>query len=537
MTLSGWNFAQVWEAVARVRGDAPAQLHDGQARSWREFDQRAGRLAGAIRSGGIKRQAKAALYLRNGPDFMEAVFAIFKASAVPVNTNYRYGAEEIRHIWTDGDVEAVVFHGEFTPLVEELRLALPQIKLWIHVDDGSGPCPDWAVDYAGACERGAPLADREVSGDDLVLIYTGGTTGMPKGVMWRQNDLYLASNTSGDPSDADLGHVARRISEARSFPVGLSAAPLMHGTGFVFAATVLSRGGCLVTQTERSFDAARLLDLIEAQRVSDMCIVGDAFARPLVEHLDAEPDRWDVTSLRAVSSSGMVWSANVKARLLVHAPDAMLIDFLNSSEASGMGRSISSSRNSGAKGTSRFKLGRNAFVVDEDGHAMEPGDERIGRLAVRGHIPLGYYKDPKKTAETFPTVNGVRCSIPGDFARLLPDGSIELLGRSSTTINTGGEKVFAEEVEAAIKTCPGVRDALVVGLPHERFGQTIAAAVESRDGALTPDKVADHVRSLLAGYKVPRHVMIVDDVGRTVTGKADYPAVKRRVTEWLRSAE
>jgi 3-oxocholest-4-en-26-oate---CoA ligase len=537
MNTPGWNFAKVWNTVAQARGDAPAQIHDGKVQTWTEFANRAGRLANILKQGRVSRQGKVALYLRNGPEFMETVFAIFKASAVPVNTNYRYGVEEIHHIWSNADVEAVVFHGAFTPLADALRYLCPKIALWIWVNDSNGPCPEWAVDYQATTATGEGLTDKDLSGDDLVIIYTGGTTGTPKGVMWRHHDLYLASNTSGDPAEADLAHVAARIQAAKDFPVGLSAAPLIHGTGFVFAATILSRGGCLVTETGRSFDPEKLLALIESAQVSDMCIVGDAFARPLVEHLDANPELRDITCLRNVSSSGMVWSADVKARLLVYAPDAILIDFLNSSEASGMGRSISSKRaaNGRPQTGSRFQLGTNAFIIDDECRAMEPGDKRVGRLAVRGYIPLGYYKDPKKTAETFPVINGVRCSIPGDFARLLADGSVDLLGRGSTTINTGGEKVFAEEIEAAIKTCAGVRDALVVGLPDARFGQTIAAAVEAYDATVNAEKVIAHVRRQLAAYKAPRHVMIVQDVGRTVTGKADYPAVTRHIVEWLQA--
>jgi 3-oxocholest-4-en-26-oate---CoA ligase len=262
MNTPGWNFAKVWNTVAQARGDAPAQIHDGKVQTWTEFANRAGRLANILKQGRVSRQGKVALYLRNGPEFMETVFAIFKASAVPVNTNYRYGVEEIHHIWSNADVEAVVFHGAFTPLADALRYLCPKIALWIWVDDSNGPCPEWAVDYQATTATGEGLTDKDLSGDDLVIIYTGGTTGTPKGVMWRHHDLYLASNTSGDPAEADLAHVAARIQAAKDFPVGLSAAPLIHGTGFVFAATILSRGGCLVTETGRSFDPEKLLALI-----------------------------------------------------------------------------------------------------------------------------------------------------------------------------------------------------------------------------------------------------------------------------------
>lgn len=538
MTSDSWNFADVWECIAEVRPDAPAMVHDSRVTTWRQFDLRAGRVAAKLQQDGVSHQGKVALYMRNGPAYMEAAFAAFKAACVPVNTNYRYGADEVHHVWSNADVEAVVFDSEFMPVVEALRARLPGIVSWICVGPESAEGSDWVSSYAVVCETGGDFDGDRRSGDDLILIYTGGTTGLPKGVMWRQHDLYMASNTTADPEAADLDHVSARILATKSAPVGLSAAPLMHGTGFVFAATVLSRGGCLASMTETNFDAERLLDLIADQRVSDMCIVGDAFALPIAERLDAEPGRWDVSCLTAISSSGMVWSADVKRRLLKHMPDVMLIDFLNSSEASGMGRSISSNRQASAGAPSdrpRFRLGKNAFVIDEDGNQIAAGDPRVGRLAVQGYIPLGYYKDTKKTAETFPVVGGVRCSIPGDYATVSADGVIELRGRGSTTINTGGEKVFAEEVEAVIKTCPGVRDALVVGVPDPRFGQVIVAMVETRDLSLDPEAVIGHVRERLARYKAPRHVMLVPDAVRTITGKADYPAVRERIGAWLQA--
>ncbi|MEZ5657372.1 MAG: AMP-binding protein [Burkholderiaceae bacterium] len=386
--------------------------------------------------------------------------------------------------------------------------------------------------YEQAAESGTAVRATDHAGDDDVwLIYTGGTTGMPKGVIWAQHDIYLASNTAGDPEQADLDAVRNRIGQADHFPVGLPAAPLMHGTGFVFATTILGRGGTVVTLDDASFDAGRLLDAIDAHRVSDLCIVGDAFARPIVDALDASPGHWRLASLRTVSSSGMVWSSAVKERLLAHRPELLLVDFLNSSEASGMGRSISSSRQ---RGGAAFRLGHGALIIDDDGRPLPADSGEIGRLAVRGRVPLGYYKDPQKSARTFPVIDGVRHAIPGDYARRLPDGRIELLGRGSTCINTGGEKVFPEEVEAVIKACAGVRDALVVGLPDSRFGEVIAALVEQAPGTeLSGEAVTAHVRERLARHKAPRHVLVVGDALRTVTGKADYPAVRARLQAWL----
>jgi fatty-acyl-CoA synthase len=292
---------------------------------------------------------------------------------------------------------------------------------------------------------------------------------------------------------------------------------------------VLNRGGTVVTLPDQRFDAERLLDAIVANGVTDLCIVGDAFCRPMVDVLDADPARYDLSKLKVVSSSGMMWSKEVKARLLAHAPNVLMIDFLNSSEASGMGRSITS-RRSAATGA-KFELGRNAFVIDDDGHPIAPGSGKIGRVAVRGIVPIGYYKDPAKSAATFPVIDGIRCAVPGDYATVEADGTITLLGRGSVSINTGGEKVFPEEVEEAIKTCPGVEDSVVVGVPDQRLGQVVAAVVAGK--GVSEDAIKAHVRLRLAGYKAPRHVMVVDSVERAPTGKADYNAVRARMTAWL----
>ena len=531
-----WNFADVWEAVAETVPDAIAQVHGDLRCGWRTFDRRADGIAARLLAAGLARHDKVALYLYNTPEYLETAYAVMKAALVPVNTNYRYRQDELHYLWDNADAVAVVFDDEFTEAVDALRARCPAVKLWLHVGHGRAACPPWAASYeqAAASAAGRTRAPWGRSGDDPVFIYTGGTTGRPKGVMWRQHDLYLASNTTADPPTADDGHVRHRVRTRTAPTVGLPAAPLMHGTGFVFAATVLNRGGTVVTLPEQRFDAARLLDAVVAEHVSELCIVGDAFCRPIVDALDAAPGRFDLSALKVVSSSGMMWSKDVKARLLAHAPQVMLIDFLNSSEASGMGRSITSSR-SGVSGA-RFQLGKNAFVIDDDGKTIAPGSGKVGRVAVRGIVPLGYYKDPEKTAATFPVVDGVRCAVPGDYATVEADGTITLLGRGSGSINTGGEKVFPEEVEEIIKTCPAVQDALVVGVPDPRLGQVVAAIVAAPAVApLGADAVKAHVRERLAGYKVPRHVMVVESVERTVTGKADYPAARARVVAWLAS--
>ncbi len=529
-----WTFADVWETIAAEVPARPALVHGDKRVSWRGFDRHADAVAATLLDAGLQPQDKVALYLHNSPAYLESVFATLKARLVPVNTNYRYTGNELVQLWTNADAAAVIFQGTFLAQAEAVRHRCPAVRAWLFVDDGAAACPGWATPYrAAATDRAATARARR--GDDQIFIYTGGTTGLPRGVMWRQHDLFMASNTTGDPEAADLAHVRRRVRDAAP-PVGLAAAPLMHGTGFVFAATILNRGGTVVTLPGKSFDVVELLDAIDREGVTDLCIVGDAFCRPIVDALDAQPGRWNVRGLKVVSSSGMAWSEAIKARLLAHAPDALLIDFLNASEASGMGRALTSAKKTA--GGARFQLGRNACVIDESGRPLAKGSAEAGRVAVRGHLPLGYYKDPVKTAATFPVIDGIRYAVPGDLATVDADGTITLLGRGSTCINTGGEKVFPEEVEEAINAHPDIADALVVGVPHPRFGQMVAAAVEWAGGAARDEQaLLDHLRGRLAGHKIPRAMVPVDTIGRGPNGKADRPGVTARIVAALAARE
>ncbi len=533
--MPGWNFADVWEAVAAERPDDEALVQGGRRFTWSELDRRADGLAAALLEVAGDRQAKVAEYLYNSPEYLEVVYASAKAGLVPVNTNYRYLDDELVYLWDNADAVAVVFHGTFTATIERVRVRVPRVRLWLWVDDGSGPCPDWAVAYEQAVSSVPARPGEPVrgpwgrSGDDCFFIYTGGTTGMPKGVMWHQDDLYrlLSPGVVDDPDVADLDAVRQRL---RTMPGqrGLPACPLMHGTGFLTGLSVLMTGGCVVTLTGRRLDVAELLDTIEAERIYRLTIVGDAFARPMLDALDAEPGRWDLSSLRVVVSSGAMWSEPVKKGLSAHIPDTLLVDMLGASEAVGVGQSVSSGRRSSS--TARFKLGPRTKVFTDDGRAVAPGSGEIGQLAVGGPIPVGYYKDPDKTARTFRTIDGERWSIPGDWATVEADGVITLLGRGSVCINTGGEKVFPEEVEEALKTHPAVRDAVVVGIPNERFGEEICAVVEAPAELAEADLVA-HVKERLASYKAPRHVLLVTSVERAPNGKADYPRWKREAAE------
>jgi acyl-CoA synthetase (AMP-forming)/AMP-acid ligase II len=522
--VSDWNFADVWEAIAGLQPDLPAMIRGDRSLTWHQFDDRAGRLASALLDAGLSRQSTVACYLHNSIEYMETLFACFKASLVPVNTNYRYVADELRYLWADADVSAVVFHGTFADRIEEIRAGLPSISVWLWVDDGSGPCPTWATSYEAAIAEAGPLGHVDRSGDDLFMLYTGGTTGHPKGVMWRQDDLFAVLNRTAQiryPEEGGLDDVAH-VLPSTDAPRGrvLPAAPLMHGTAAFSAFGMLGAGGAVVLCPGTRFDVIELLDTIDAQRVTDLSIVGDAFARPMLEALDAEPDRWDVSTVGVILSSGVMWSAPIKEGLIAHMPEVLCVDTLGSSEAVGLARSISSSRRTAT--TAGFKLGPDAQVIRDDGSAVEPGGGEIGLVAIGGRGPIGDHGDPEKTARTFRQIGGRRWITPGDNATVDLDGTIHLLGRGSSCINTGGEKVFPEEVEEALKLDPAVFDAVVVGVPHERFGETVVAVIEpSGVGAPTESELLEALRPRLAAYKVPRHVFVVRSLGRGPNGKID----------------
>jgi len=533
---AGWNFADVFEALAERFPDAPAQVQGDRRYTWAEFDRRADGIAATLVDRGLSRGDKVAQYLYNCPEYLESMFGMFKIGAVPINTNYRYGVDEIAYLWDNADIVAVVFGGTFTEQCEEMRARRPAIRLWLWVDDGGGPCPLWAAPYEAAANsadtRTSPPAGR--SGDDLYMLYTGGTTGMPKGVMWRQDDL-IVLNAAGSkhslPKEASREGLYERVTKPgfRTLP----AAPLMHGTGAMVSFGALSQAGCVVLLEGRSFAPTELLDTIEREKVNSISIVGDAFAKPILRALDADPGRWDIASLRVVISSGTMFSQETKQGLLRHHPGLMLVDMLGSSEAIGMGRSVTNAEDSAS--TARFRLGVNARVIDEDGQDVVPGSGQAGRVALGGRVPIGYYKDEAKTAATFPTIDGRRYSVPGDWAVVEADGTLTLLGRGSVCINTGGEKVYPEEVEEALKTHPAVADAVVVGVPDERFGEAVVAMVQLHPGEETLDEVAlaAHVKARLAGYKVPKRMLMVESIGRSPTGKVDYPRLKQLAKERL----
>ena len=543
--MSGWCYADIWESIAAAVPNRPAQIQGERVVTWGQFDRRANAIARFLLDAGLTHQSKLAAFLYNGPEYLESYYACFKAGFAPVNTNYRYGDQELTYLFDNADAEAVVFHANLAPVVDQVRGKLPKVKSWLAVALPGHPVPDWADDYEAIAAKGADqvIAPWGRSGDDVLLMYTGGTTGMPKGVMWRQEDLFLTLGGGGNLIEAlapleTVAEAGERALKAEQGDGGvlrkaIAAAPLMHATAQFTCLSVLTGGGTVITLPSQRFSAIELFSEVDRLRASSISIVGLAFAAPMLETLNANPEKWDLTCLRAIGSSGTVWSYENKQGLLKHVPACVLFDSLGSSEAVGIGGS-SSSAGTEAK-TAQFVLGPNTAVFSEDGRRIEPGSAERGLLALSGFLPMGYYKDPEKSAKTFPTFEGRRWSVPGDFATVDAEGNLKLLGRGSQVINTGGEKVFPEEVEEALKKHVAVRDAVVVGVPDPRFGERICAVVDVRPGAETPSlaELARHVRQHLADYKAPRELVLAPVV-RSPNGKVDYKASKALALEALK---
>ena len=493
-----------------------------------DVDRRATRLAHHLAARGIGAGDHIALYLYNGTEYLEAMLAAFKLRAVPVNVNYRYGADELRYLLTDADARAIVYHGELGARLAPLRSEISELETFVRVDDGTpvGAAEEAldAVDYDDALTASSETRDFDPrSADDLYVLYTGGTTGMPKGVMWRHEDVFFGALGGGGGGGAPISRpteLAARARDGRGLRC-LPACPFMHGTAHWMALGALLTGGTVIVSPDRRLDPARLWRLVAREQVQLVVIVGDAFARPLVEALDRpELAGIDLSKCSVILSGGAILSPAVKTALAEKLPGSVVVDGYGASETGGQGQSVTVA---GAEPspTPRFTVNEQTTVLDD---ALAPAAVGVvGRLARRGHIPFGYYKDPEKTAETFPVVDGVRWSVPGDHARIEADGTITLLGRGSVSINTGGEKVYPEEVEAALKSHAEVFDAIVVGVPDDRWGEQVVAVVQARPGHTpTVSDLGGHVRTRLADYKAPRAVVLVETVERSPSGKPDY---------------
>ena len=533
--MTDHSFARAWETVAALVPEREAIVCGEQRLTFGEFDDRANRLGHVLATHGIAPNSKVAIMCVNTPEYLIAFFAAQKLGAVPVNVNYRYVGAELAYLLDNSDAAAVIYHDEFAGTVGDALASLPaeqrpNLLLQKHHHGDNTLLAD-ALDYdrqVGAASS-SPPATRIPSGDDLVFLYTGGTTGSPKAVMWRSDDLYVALWQMARPG-TEPPDVATAIGAGKRAATLLPACPLMHGTGLFIALSTLSGGGTVVLLDTLRLDARAVWGAIEHERVQVCTIVGDAFARPLLAALDAEPDRWDLSSLRAITSSGVTWSPESKRGLLAHLPGLTLIDSLGASEGI---MTRTETRATDDIAPARFKAGERVVVVTDDGEIAQPGDGQIGMLGVGGAIPLGYYKDETKTAATFRTVAGRRYSIPGDYATVESDGTIRLLGRGSACINTGGEKVYPEEVELTLRSHAGVVDCVVVGVPDDRWGEMVVALVEIDGAAVNEQDLATHCRTMLAGYKVPKRFLSLESLERSPAGKADYKRLRALAAQAL----
>jgi 3-oxocholest-4-en-26-oate---CoA ligase len=528
--MNGWNFGDILDAVApAVPPEEPAFIHGERVITWGEATQATNSMARALIARGAEPGDKIAIYMRNRPEYLMALAAGWKARLTHVNVNYRYTAEEVWYIFDNSDAQTVVYSSEFRDAVTQIRPRLPNVKTWVEVtpDGQVAPFAERFEDLAKE-GNGGPL-DIERSGDDQFFIYTGGTTGMPKGVMWAHNDLREITlgqaRRMGMPVPetlAELTEHTRKLPRTRILP----APPLMHGTGLLTAMGTMMSGGCVILLESPNFDADELLRAVDRHKPQTLVLVGDSFGKPILNALNAQPGKYDVSSIAMMISSGVMWSLEVKNGLLEHMPKAILNDGFSSSEALGLGASVMAK--GGSVQTAKFMIGERCKVFDENDNPVEPGSGVPGMVAVGPPNPVGYYRDDEKTARTFRVINGVRYSIPGDWCLVEANGTLTLLGRGNACINTAGEKVFPEEVEEALKTHPSIEDALVVGLPDEKWGQAVTGVIHLSEGAtLDEEALRAHVRKNLAGYKTPKRIIATDQPIRAANGKADYPTARK----------
>lgn len=525
-----YSLADLFESVVDVVPDRLALVAGDKRYSFAELDARANRLASHLAGAGVVRGDHIGIYSGNRAEWVEAMWACFKLSAVPININFRYLEDELRYIVDNADLKGMIFEQRYAPLVASVAPSAPLCTQYLVIDDGSAP-PVAAIvakPYEEALAAASPARNfAPRSDDDIYMLYTGGTTGVPKGTIWRHEDLFFAALQGGNPGGAPIQspeELAPLVAASASPYGALCPVPMMHGGGMWYCMIYQLSGNSFVLYTQRSFDAGRTLELAAKEKVINIILVGDAMARPLVDAIAS--GNYDTSNLFVIGSGGAFLTPGVKDQLRQLLPNAMIFDSFGASET-GSGGAVMDHADASAAGP-RFTLSANVAIVDDDLEPIAPGNPNVGRLARSGHIPLGYYKDDKKTAETFQTSkSGVRWVIPGDYARVLADGTAELLGRGSVSINSGGEKIYPEEVEAVIKAHPDVYDAGVIGVPHERFGQQVVALVTAREGH-TPEagEIIEWCRGKIAGYKCPRAVFQVDAIPRTPVSKPDYRRIK-----------
>jgi 3-oxocholest-4-en-26-oate---CoA ligase len=527
------NIADLFEHAVDAIPDRLALVCGDSEVSYAGLEAASNRLAHYLARAGIGTGDHVGAYGRNSIELVEAFLACYKLRAIPVNVNYRYVEAELRYLFSEAELTGLVFDRQYGDRVAALLPDYPGIGAALAIDDGSGTqLPAGTADFATAIAAESAERDfAERSGDDIYILYTGGTTGYPKGVLWRHEDVWRTLGGGIDFTNgerlADEWEQVRRGTAGPAGMVRLATAPLIHGSAQWSTLPALFAGDTVVLMPQ--FDPHEVWRAVQRHRVNTIVMVGDAMARPLIEAY--EQGQYDVSSVLAVSSNGSIFSATVKDQYLKLLPNVVITDAIGSSETGFTGLGFVTADNRKAEGPT-VTAGPSTIVIDEHNRPVGPGE--VGRIARGGHIPLGYYKDPVKTAALFVEVDGGRYTVPGDFARVEEDGSITLLGRGNTCVNTGGEKVFPEEVEGALKSFSDVFDAVVIGVPDDRLGQRVAALVQPRDGRdIDLAELEAHLRTQIAGYKVPRSVWLVDHVGRTPAGKADYRWAHRYADEQL----
>jgi acyl-CoA synthetase (AMP-forming)/AMP-acid ligase II len=534
-----FNIADLLESMADVAGDETAVVCGTRRLTYAELDARANRLANFLKSRGLGKGSHLGLHLFNCVEYIEGMLAAFKLRAVPINVNYRYVEGELRYVCDNADLAAILTQGEFAPMIGRIAREAARLETVILVGDiAAGDRPDEKIfDYERAVAGASPARDFEPrSADDLFIVYTGGTTGMPKGVMWRHEDVFFAGLQGGNPGGTPISRpeeLAENYRSGNAMSVTmLPTAPLIHGSAQWTALICLFTGAKVVLQPGKSFDPKRVLELIGEEQVGTLTLVGDAMARPLMDLLTAPGASYDVSSLIVVASAGAVLSPVVREQMKAALPDVMIINSFGSTESGHFGSALPGAETGIDGRPSFFMDAATSVVFDDDYRPIEPGSKKQGFLARGGRITLGYYKDEEKTKARFVTIAGKRWVIPGDLATVEADGRITVFGRGSECINSGGEKVFPEEVEEALKSHPDVFDALVVGIEDERWMQRVAALVEPRPGKRpTLEELQQHCRKHIAGYKIPRQSTLVDKVARFQTGKPDYAWAKKIAAE------
>ena len=534
------NFASVWEMIADLVPDNDALICGEDVVSWKSYDSRSSKVASALINAGLGANAKAGLYLNNSNEYLIGQNAIFKIGGVPINVNYRYVEEELIYLLDNSDAEAVFYHACYSSRIKQIAKSLPNIKAWIEVADGNKSHFSDCIRYEEILNDYPPMERIERDPETIYMLYTGGTTGMPKGVMYKQGEfltfLFRTLKAMGYDVPEDLSDLEASILASKTndeFIKSLVGCPLMHGTGMWLGAFLpLLLGGTVITTSNLGFDPDKLWAQVQDKKATNIVIVGDAFAKPMLDSLDRAKNSnnpYDIGSVKVIISSGVMWSSEVKQGLLSH-HNMSLMDTMGSTEG-GIGSSVTTRENPSE--TAKFSINPGVIILADDGEILQPGSDKIGLIGTSGLVPTGYYKDEKKSAETFKEINGTRYSFPGDYAKLESDGTITLLGRGSNCINSAGEKIYPEEVEEAIKTHNDVFDCLVVGMPDEKFGQRIVAVVSTVDNKVLDELVLiENTRKKIAGYKLPKQILFTDEVKRAPNGKANYKWAKSYAKEF-----